>query len=78
MQINGLDDIPIIEQIDITKTPKGEIKYYWLKLISDGFGVPINVPVMVARGVGDGPVLGVTAAVHGNDCLLYTSPSPRD
>ncbi len=67
MQINGLDDIPIIEQIDITKTPKGEIKYYWLKLISDGFGVPINVPVMVARGVGDGPVLGVTAAVHGNE-----------
>jgi predicted deacylase len=67
MQINGLNDIRQIEKIDITKTPKGEIRYYWLKLISDGFGSPINVPVIVARGVGDGPVLGVTAAVHGNE-----------
>ena len=67
MQMNGQTDIQQIEEIDISKTPKGEVGYYWLKLISDGFGSPINVPVMVARGVGDGPVLGVTAAVHGNE-----------
>ncbi len=67
MLINGLHSIPQIDEIDITLTPKGEIKYYWLKLISDGFGSPINVPVMVARGAEDGPVLGVTAAVHGNE-----------
>ncbi|MDA9774390.1 succinylglutamate desuccinylase/aspartoacylase family protein [Saprospiraceae bacterium] len=67
MQMNGQDNIQQIEEIDINKTPKGEIGYYWLKLISDGFGSPINVPVIVARGVGDGPILGVTAAVHGNE-----------
>ena len=67
MQMNGQTDIQQIEEIDISKTPKGEVGYYWLKLISDGFGSPINVPVMVARGIGDGPVLGVTAAVHGNE-----------
>lgn len=67
MQMNGQTDIQQIEEIDISKTPKGEIGCYWLKLISDGFGSPINVPVMVARGIGDGPVLGVTAAVHGNE-----------
>jgi len=67
MQMNGQPNIPHIEKIDITNTPKGEIGYYWLKLISDGFGSPINVPVMVARGVGEGPILGVTAAVHGNE-----------
>ncbi len=60
-------EIPQIDSIDITRTPKGEIGCYWLKLISDGFGSPVNVPVMVARGVGEGPVLGVTAAVHGNE-----------
>ena len=65
--MNGQTDIQQIEEIDISKTPKGEVGYYWLKLISDGFGSPINVPVMVARGIGDGPVLGVTAAVHGNE-----------
>lgn len=65
--MNGQSDIPQIEEIDITNTAKGSIGYYWLKLISDGFGSPINVPVMVARGMGDGPILGVTAAVHGNE-----------
>jgi len=65
--MNGQNNIENIDHIDITLTPKGEIRYYWLKLISDGFGCPINVPVIVARGVGDGPVLGVTAAVHGNE-----------
>lgn len=67
MQMNGQPDILQIDEIDISKTPRGEIGYYWLRLISDGFGSPINVPVMVARGVEDGPVLGVTAAIHGNE-----------
>ena len=67
MQMHGQDNIPHIEYLDVNATPKGETRYYWLKLISDGFGSPINVPVIVARGVEDGPVLGVTAAVHGNE-----------
>lgn len=67
MQMNGQPDILQIEELDINKTAKGQIGYYWLKLISDGFGSPINVPVIVARGMADGPVLGVTAAVHGNE-----------
>lgn len=67
MQMNGQGDIPLIEQLDVTATPRGQTRYYWLKLISDGFGFPINVPVIVSRGVGEGPVLGVTAAVHGNE-----------
>ena len=67
MQMNGGIEVPQIDNINIEDTPKGEIRRYWLKLISDGFGGPICVPVMVARGVGEGPVLGVTAAVHGNE-----------
>ena len=67
MQMHGKDNIPYIQFLDVEATPRGETRYYWLKLISDGFGSPINVPVIVARGVEDGPVLGVTAAVHGNE-----------
>jgi predicted deacylase len=67
MLMNDINDIQLISQIEIEDTPRGEIKYYWLRLISDGFGAPIKIPVMVARGMVDGPVLGVTAAVHGNE-----------
>ena len=67
MLMNGQGDIPLIEQLDVTATPRGHARYYWLKWISDGFGSPINIPVIIARGVGEGPVLGVTAAVHGNE-----------
>lgn len=60
-------DIKIIDRFDLNDTPKGTIKYYWLHLIDDGFGNPICIPVIVARGMEDGPTLGLTAAVHGNE-----------
>lgn len=60
-------NIPTILSLNINETPKGTIAHYWLKIITDGFGSPINIPVMVARGIKDGPILGITAAVHGNE-----------
>ena len=60
-------DIPMIEDFNIEDTPRGTTRHYWLKLISDGFSNPICIPLMVMRGLKDGPVLGVTAAVHGNE-----------
>lgn len=65
MNINS--DIPMILDFNIEDTPRGTTKHYWLKLISDGFSNPIAIPLMVMRGMNDGPVLGVTAAVHGNE-----------
>lgn len=62
-----LSEIPQVSDLDIYATPRGSIQYYWLKLISDGLGFPIDVPVMIARGRYDGPTLGLTAAVHGNE-----------
>lgn len=60
-------DIKVLDKLDIEKAPKGEITRYWVHLISDGMGNGMNVPVFVARGLEDGPVLGVTAAVHGDE-----------
>ncbi|MFT4759877.1 MAG: putative deacylase [Paraglaciecola sp.] len=57
----------IINELKINDIPKGAITRYWLNIATDGLGVPIRVPVMVARGKKDGKVLGVTAAVHGNE-----------
>lgn len=65
--MNGLAEVPMIMEFDLNDTPKGEIRHYWLKLISDGFNSPICIPLIVARGKCDGPILGVTAAVHGNE-----------
>ena len=58
---------PIIEYFHLTDTDPGTIQYYWLKLISDPLGNPVCIPVMVARGATEGPILGVTAAVHGDE-----------
>lgn len=57
----------IIDQLKIEEAPKGAITYYWLNLVRDGMGVPIHIPIIVARGLTDGKVLGLTAAVHGNE-----------
>jgi len=59
--------IPTIEEFNIDLVSKNTIKKFWLKIISDGLGRPISVPLMVARGYKDGPTLGLTAAVHGNE-----------
>ena len=61
------NEVPVILDFNIEDTPRGTTKHYWLKLISDGFSNPICIPLMVMRGMKDGPVLGVTAAVHGNE-----------
>lgn len=60
-------DVPVIHTLDVEDVPKGTINRYWLHLVTDGMGVPIRVPIMVARGAKDGKVLGLTAAVHGNE-----------
>lgn len=56
-----------INEFKIEETPKGEIVHYWLKLTTNALGESIRLPVMVARGHIDGPILGLTAAVHGNE-----------
>ena len=57
----------VIQALDVADTPRGTVKRYMLHMVTDGMGVPIYVPVMVARGAEDGPVVGITAAVHGNE-----------
>jgi len=67
MLIDTNKNIPIIEKFNVDDTPRGSRKDYWLKIISDGFANPVCIPLMVMRGINDGPVLGITAAVHGNE-----------
>ncbi|MCB9791956.1 MAG: succinylglutamate desuccinylase/aspartoacylase family protein [Alphaproteobacteria bacterium] len=38
-----------------------------VEVTHDGLGFPVRLPVMVMRGAKAGPVLGLTAALHGNE-----------
>ncbi len=67
MLIDTNKNIPVIEKFNVEDTPRGSRRHYWLKIISDGFANPICIPLLVMRGIKDGPVLAVTAAVHGNE-----------
>ncbi|MEL6922567.1 MAG: succinylglutamate desuccinylase/aspartoacylase family protein [Bacteroidota bacterium] len=58
---------PVIRKLNIAEVEPGTIGRYWLQVVTDGIGMPVYVPIMVARGRGEGKVLGLTAAVHGNE-----------
>lgn len=57
----------IIDELHLDDLSAGTIHQRWLHLVSDGFGESIHIPVVIARGMEEGPVLGVTAAIHGNE-----------
>lgn len=57
----------IVKHLDLRASAPGSITRYWVHVVSSGMNQPVLVPVMVARGRSDGPVLGITAAVHGNE-----------
>lgn len=56
-----------IKDLNIELTKPGTKEHFWLHIISDGMGSPIRIPIMVAKGIKEGPTLGITAAVHGNE-----------
>lgn len=55
------------KSFDLSDWPKGQISRGWVHIVNDGIGRPIKLPILVARGVQDGPTLGLSAAVHGNE-----------
>lgn len=56
-----------VETLDLESLKRGEVTRLKIGLTQNALGEPLNVPVMVARGLQDGPVFGITAAVHGDE-----------
>jgi predicted deacylase len=56
-----------IAEIDLERYAAGEIHRCALAIVHDGAGDAVRIPVLIARGTNPGPVLGITAAVHGNE-----------
>lgn len=56
-----------ITELNIESFPKGQLSETWLHIINNGIGEPIRIPIIIARGKEDGPILGLNAALHGNE-----------
>ncbi|MCI5058830.1 MAG: succinylglutamate desuccinylase/aspartoacylase family protein [Flavobacteriales bacterium] len=54
-------------QFDLKSFEKGKKHEFFFDMVSDGLGIPISMPVIVLKGRFDGPTLGITAVVHGNE-----------
>ncbi len=65
--ISGASDPLEVDRLDIDTLPRGAVSRLRVTLASDAMGDPVRVPVIVARGPHDGPVVGLTAAIHGNE-----------
>ncbi len=61
-----LDGVPVIERLDLSDLPPGQHRFYF-RAGDLSVGQSIYVPVMVAKGVSDGPRLLLNAAVHGDE-----------
>lgn len=55
------------EELKISSLKRGEIHNVQILLSDNPLGAPWRCPLIVIRGAKKGPVLGITAAVHGNE-----------
>jgi len=56
-----------VTELDLDSLPCGRISMLWIPITESALGIPVSVPVMVAKGTKAGVVLGLTACMHGNE-----------
>ncbi len=59
--------VPTVGELDLDAFPNHSVHHLWLQLIDDGLSQPLSVPVIVVKGRSTHPVLGLVAAIHGNE-----------
>jgi len=57
----------LVDSLDLLSFEPATLSRVSLTLVHDGLGRPVRAPLLIARGRHDGPVLGLTAALHGNE-----------
>lgn len=57
----------VVNHLVVDELPRGKVSHVFVELVGDGLAIGIRTPVLVARGLEDGPVFGITAALHGNE-----------
>ncbi|MCB9527034.1 MAG: succinylglutamate desuccinylase/aspartoacylase family protein [Myxococcales bacterium] len=59
--------IPTIKSLDLDALTRPGRYRFALDMVGNGLGSTIRIPIVVVRGRGEGPTLGLTAVVHGNE-----------
>lgn len=65
-----MNDVIILktkEELKLSGLARGEIHRLYIQISDNSLGVPWRVPITIIRGAQKGPVLGITAALHGNE-----------
>ncbi len=57
----------IVDELLLHELEPGQIHRRRVHIIEDGAGFQVSLPVLIMKGRYPGPVLGVTAALHGNE-----------
>ncbi len=55
------------DRLDLAALSPGRAQPFLVDLVEDGTGRPVQIPVLALKGTRPGPVLGLTAAIHGNE-----------
>ncbi|MCF8059217.1 MAG: succinylglutamate desuccinylase/aspartoacylase family protein [Bacteriovoracaceae bacterium] len=55
------------EDLKLSALKRGEIHRVQVLVSDNAMGVPWRVPLIIVKGMENGPVLGITAALHGNE-----------
>ncbi|MFT6631291.1 MAG: putative deacylase [Bacteriovoracaceae bacterium] len=55
------------EELRLSSLERGEVHRVNIHLSDNALGVPWKVPLIIIRGAEKGPILGVTAALHGDE-----------
>ena len=61
------NDLPVLTNLNEIDNSITGINNYWLEMGTNTYGYPLLIPVVVVQGATKGPVLGLTAAIHGNE-----------
>lgn len=59
--------IRTVDRLELAELPPGAIYRLRVDMVRDGMGEMVRIPVIVIRGAQRGPVVGITAAIHGNE-----------
>ena len=65
-----MNDVVVLktkENLVIEEFEKGQVHRVYVHLTDNALGTPWRLPVIIVKGAMDGPILGITAALHGNE-----------
>ena len=65
--ISSQETVPIIKNLSEINNKQIGVQNYWLEMGTNTYNFPILIPVVVIQGSSNGPTLGLTAAIHGDE-----------